>query len=212
MKPDTLRPRKSSIAAATRFALIVVLSFAANWHAPLRAEVLTRADVTAPGGLIWDTRPGFGITLFFKKDGAFLNPNDQALNIDLTVPGSYTFDLRLNKGGDREMTGYMLALFFEGSGSPDIFVSGTRDTTGSTPPFSGDLTYTGANNIITLTALRISSFNPVDEVAEFTATPDGAIDYVGSITLTVEQIPEPAAVLLLGLGTCLLWLQRRRNV
>jgi hypothetical protein len=41
--------------------------------------------------------------------------------------------------------------------------------------------------------VRVSSFNPADEVGEFTPNPDGNIDYVGSFEFTVVPvIPEPA--------------------
>lgn len=178
--------------------------------APISAhgEFLTLAQVTdSPFTVLtWNTEPSDSLVALFFKDGStFLNPNDEALNVDLSAPGVYTFGLRLNKGIGREMDGYTLNLTFDGAGSPQISVAGTRDTTGGSPSFSGTVTF-GA---ITLTGLRISSFDAVDEVGEFTATTDGNIDYIGSVELTV--VPEPSTALLVGLSAMSALVLRRRK-
>jgi hypothetical protein len=150
-------------------------------------------------GLAWDTFVGGGVTAFVKDGGTFLNDGVGQISIDISTPGNYAHDLRLNKGAGREMSSFRFRLFFDGepdNGTPGIDVLAPRDTTGATPPFAGDATHTSGGMLVTLTSVRVSSFNPVDEVGEFTTSPDSNIDYVGSFQFTVA-VPEPAGALLL---------------
>jgi hypothetical protein len=151
------------------------------------------------GGLIWDTFNNANVTAFVKDGGTFLNDGLGQISIDISSPGNYSYDLRLNKGNGREMNNFRFRLFFDGepdNGTPGIDVVAPRDTIGTTPPFSGDATHTTGGNLVTLTSVRVSSFNPVDVVGEFIANPDGNIDYVGSFQFTVA-VPEPACAGLL---------------
>jgi hypothetical protein len=154
-----------------------------------------------PGsGLVWDTFVGGGVTSFVKDGGTFLNDGSGQISIDVSTPGTYAYDLRLNKGTGREMANYRFRLFFDGepdNGTPGIDVVAPRDFAGATPPFVGDGTHTTDGNVVTLSSVRVSSFNSVDEIGEFTPNPDGAIDYVGSFEFTVVPVvPEPTTALL----------------
>jgi hypothetical protein len=153
-----------------------------------------------PSGLIWDTFPGGNVTAFVKDGGTFLNDGLGQISIDVSSPGNHTYDLRLNKGAGREMSTFRFRMFFDGepdNGTPGIDVTAPRDTIGATPPFAGDATHITGGMLVTLTSVRVSSFNPVDEVGEFVAAPDSNIDYVGSFQFTVA-VPEPAGAVLLG--------------
>jgi hypothetical protein len=163
----------------------------------------------------WDTFPGAGVTSFVKQGPTFLNQGGDPLAIDVTARGTYAFDLRLNKGGGREMTNFRFDLFFDGApdnSTPGIRVVAPRDSSGGTPPFTGDSTEVMGTNLLTLTSVRVSSFNPVDEVGEFTTGADGNIDYVGRFEFTVTEVPEPAGALWVCAATAgLLRVPRRRR-
>lgn len=205
-----------SIRRTAAVAFCVVWAFAAVCPA---APTLSGVVITdsPSSGVIWDTFINGNVTSFVKDGSTFLNPSDQAISIDLANNGSYAFDLRLNKGAGREMSAFRFRLFFDGTpdnGTPGIDVTAARDTTGATPPFAGDASeLLAGGKLFTLTSVRVSSFNPVDEVAEFAATPDGNIDYVGSFTYTVTPEPAAAAGLLMPLaGAAIASLLRRRRV
>jgi hypothetical protein len=164
-----------------------------------------------PAGLTWDTFPGAGVTAFVKDGGTFLNDGLGQFTIDVSTPGNYSYDLRLNKGAGREMSDFRFRLFFDGepdNGTPGIDVTAPRDTTGATPPFAGDATHITGGTLVTLTSVLVSSFNPVDEVGEFVASADGNIDYVGSFQFTVV-VPEPAAAMLIAMAGIVRFLTRR---
>jgi hypothetical protein len=190
-----------------RIVACVGLAAALQLALPGTAGALTFSGVqitdSPPGGLSWDTFPSASVTAFVKDGGTFLNPADQLISVDVSAPGTYTFDLRLNKGTGREMASFRFEMFFDGSGTAAIDVTAPRDTVGATPPFAGDGVEVFGPLTVMLASVRVSSFQPVDEVAEFTATADGNIDYVGSFTFTVEEalVPEPAG-LALGLAAC----------
>ncbi len=145
--------------------------------------------------------------LGIREGPAFLNPNDEQLDYDLTAPGVYAFEIRLNKGMGRNISAYEFALSIDGGSLSAILVTADVDSAGGTPPVSGSLTYFD----VTLTNLRVSTFGGVDEVGEFSAGPDGNIDYVGSFQLTV--VPEPSTLILLSMGALAVtvgWWRRRR--
>ena len=175
-----------------------------SFQIPCQALTLTGVSTTS-FPLTWDTFPTHFAMLGIKEDSAFLNPNDEQLQYELAAPGIYDFDIRLNKGIGRNMLTHDFALYFDGSLSPGISATADVDADGGTPPFSGSLHYLD----ITLTDLRISTFNAVDEVGEHSAGSDGNIDYVGSFQLTV--VPEPATLALLTMGTIALLAYARRR-
>ncbi len=162
-----------------------------------QAATLTGASLSAShdDGLRWDTFPSPFVLLGIKAGAAFINPNDEALDYDLTTPGVYPFEIRLNKGTGRNMSAYEFALSIDDRPSPAILVTADVDFTGGTPPVSGSPTYFD----VTLTRLRLTTLGELDEVGEFSAGADGNVDYVGSFELTV--VPEPSTLALLSLGT-----------
>ena len=191
--------RTRSIAAA---ALFVALAWSAVCPAAPTLSGLIITDSPA-SGLTWDTVPNGNVTAFVKDGPTFLNPTDAGISIDLANDGSYSFDLRLNKGSAREMSNFRFLLFFNGApdnGPSAIDVIAPRDTTGATPPFAGDSTELLGSKLFTLTSVRVSSFNSVNEVGEFTAVPDGQIDYVGGFSFTMSTIPEPSSLALAALA------------
>jgi hypothetical protein len=94
------------------------------------------------------------------------------------------------------MNNYQFRAFFNGTpdnGTAGLNVTAPRDTVGASPPFVGDIVETLNGNVITLTALRLSSFSGIDEVADLSAGADGNLDYIGGFQLTVQPVPEPAS-------------------
>ena len=110
---------------------------------PCQAASLTGAKITAlpDTRFVWDTFPNNLVMLGVKEGAVFLNPLDEQLNYDLTSPGTYDFDIRLNKGIRPDASACDFLLFFDGRSSPAISATAAVDAVGGTPPFSGSLTY-----------------------------------------------------------------------
>lgn len=159
----------------------------------------------------------------------FINgPSDAntAVSIPLNL-GTYNFTLFAGSGG--VLPNHAINLFFNGNNSaPGISaVAATRTSIGTIPSFganasvttkaldgfanvpgAGALSYLDGTRLITLTSYywaAPSVFNADRISAPFGdpgyVAPGGGADWVGQITLTVIQVPEPsvAGILLLGL-------------
>lgn len=160
----------------------------------------------------------------------FLNgPNDANTSISTPLSlGVNTFTFLAGSGGVMPYHG--MNLFFNGANSTARIsvVAPTKTTVGTTPAFSANsssttfalngstiipaansLSFLDGNRLVTLTDYfwAAPSVFTVDRIAAPFGDPghvavDGVSDWVGQITLTVTQVPEPgvAAILLFGIA------------
>lgn len=160
----------------------------------------------------------------------FINgPSDAATSISTPLSlGINTFTFLAGSGG--VLPNHAMNLFFNGANSTARIsvVAPTKTTVGTTPAFTANSSTTtfalngstvipGANSLSFLDGSRLITLSDyfwaapsvfsVDRVAAPFGDPghvaaDGVSDWVGQITLTVTQVPEPgaAALLLLGLA------------
>jgi hypothetical protein len=189
-----------------------------------RADFLTGAIVysTSPtgaplSGQFWNTLPGdnrFNVYLATGPADPILNPGDAAsTNIGLPLPvGTYTYNLFGDSASPA--ANYGIALFVNGDNttpaiagflSPSLaavpVASGAPALNSSASTSPGSLTFVDGTARVTLTGFQWSVASPtVDRVSGFDSVPGGAPDFVGSFTLTVTAVPEPASWALLGLG------------
>lgn len=189
----------------------------------------TDAAGAASGGSIWNTRGGDNFfNLYVTQpnsgiNGPFLNTGDGAgagINLSL-AEGKNEFFLFGEPGADVGRFG--LNLFFGGNNSnPGISVFAASDQPPSPPfpnfspnnsastlaldstvvPGAGTLSFTSGSSTVTLTDYRwsVPSVQNLDRVQAFAIGANGANDFVGSFTLQVRSVPEPASVVLLGTG------------
>jgi hypothetical protein len=175
---------------------------------------------TFPNSDNYDTRPTNSYPLIFDTfiqqgapggGGSFLNGPDAAHarpNISMAA-GSDTLTLFGAPGANANYFG--INLYFNGSTTPSISAFGpmltaqgphsfTADSSLSTSgisssvPGAGTLTFTANGQQVTLTDFfwaEPSVYN-LDEVSAFALGPGGANNYVGGISFSVVQVPEPA--------------------
>jgi hypothetical protein len=170
----------------------------------------------APGD-VWITRPGSLVFNTFIAQGApgaggpFLNGPGTAQsrpNISMSL-GSDQFALFGFPGADEAYFG--VNLFFNGSATPSISAFGplltspggahsfladsSLNTSGPTSNVAaaGTLSFTANGEQITLSDFfwATPSVYNLDEVGPFSVGADGRADYVGGLTFSVVQVPEP---------------------
>lgn len=168
-----------------------------------QAANLISAAVTGPTGTIWDTTSNSFYTLFLQQPGLgnFLNPNDEAINANVTT-GINRFLL----AGDGFPVGtindsdplYNITLrFADGAALTGRYTPLTNTFAGGTSTTVGRTTYT----LLEFSFRR----NLGDSVSEFVARPGGdGNDYSGNFRFTtaLAAVPEPAswAMLITGFG------------
>jgi hypothetical protein len=167
---------------------------------------------------IWETRPGNNFNIWIQNSSStFLNGPSDALaqpNISLSL-GTTTFKMYAAPGIDMPFFG--MNLLFDGSssasisafapmltspGDPHIFSANSSSSTGSplgTFDFqaAGTLSFTSGDQLVTLTDFfwaNQATYN-LDLTGPDTTTPDDLPDYIGGMTFTVTQVPEPRSSL-----------------
>jgi hypothetical protein len=178
----------------------------------------------------WDTRTAMNNNVWIQSvsSGLFLNgPSDAAARPNISLSsGTSTFTLFGNPGANQNYFG--INLFFDGAGTPSISVyapmktatgadvfyansaSVTAPPTSPSPyiPGAGTLSFVSGSERITVTDFywATPSLLNLDLVGSTSIGADGVKDFVGGITLTVTQVPEPqvalwlAAISALGIG------------
>ena len=207
-----LRPRgRPGLMRAQLFCAAVLTAVVSNRVASAVTLSAASVDTVLPPGLVWDTFPNASPTLFVKQGSAFVNPAGP-LAIDLSTPATYSFETRLNRGTGFAVTKYNFNLYFDGApeGSiPGIRVLGQIDHH-EMAPFTGKSTEVIGDTRITLDSFQLSAPQVIDEVGDFTAAPDGGVDYFGTFQLTVSLVPEPAGAGALAAVAGLCLIRRRR--
>lgn len=171
------------------------------------------------GGQYWNTLGGdnrYNLYLSTAPADPILNPGNAAsTSVSLPLPvGTYTYSIFGDSAGVSPASNYGIALFLNGNNttpviagylSPSLIAvpvpSGAPalDSTASTSP--GTLTFTDSTVKVTLTGFQWAvASSTVDRVSGFDSVSNGVPDYVGSFTLTVTAVPEPASWAMLGLG------------
>ena len=185
----------------------------------------TNSTGAASGGSFWNTRSGdFAFNLWLQQGGTFVNgPSDAQAGISVPLtPGVYTYSLYGEPGASTGFDG--INLFFDNAAAPSLSAFGPTQT-GATPstfdddgspqtlaldttstPGAGALSFQQGGNTVTLTDFTwaVPTVFNTDQVSAFTATPSGADDFVGSLTLNVTgpaaAVPEPSPCALLAIG------------
>jgi len=241
-----LQKRATSLAAVA--ALGLMLGAAGQAKAAIilsgAAEFAT-TNTGAQTGEIWNTQGLYGnYNLYLLQggpNGAFLNPGQEAdptglsPNIDLSVPGTYTFGIRGDGAGNQPF--YGLNLFFNGDQTnPGISVFAPLQTdpgtvpafsansspqskalNGGLTPGSGALSFSDGTVLTTITDYRWASTGVFssDLIATFSANPNGINDNVGQFTVVtsaIAAVPEPSTYAMFGLGLlAIVALQRRKR-
>lgn len=226
----------SKIVAGT--ALLLPLGMASG--AALTDIVVFNADASGnyaagPAWSIWNTRGGDMIanTWVQSAGGTFLTgPADAGARPNIVL-GAGSTSFRLLAGGGGYNPNFGISLFFDGATTPSISAYGpTRIVDGpssfaadgapSTPdpvytwhslkPGAGTLSFVAGDQLVTLTDFywASSSLYQLDLIGAFSGQPDGAMDFVGGITLTVTPIPEPGvSIFLLALALGALGIRRQ---
>lgn len=188
---------------------------------------------------VWHTRPNGNYEVFIQSGssgGAFLNgPTSTNVQPNIAlVPGNNSFRLFTDPGANYPDFG--INLFFNGSSVPSIsaFVAMSTSALGTnafsanaathTPkpfpgvntgynfPGAGVLSFLTGNQQISLTGFYWASPSvyKLDNVSGYAVGPDGINDFVGGITLSVTQVPEPTLALWgFGILTGLVGLRRQ---
>lgn len=200
--------------------LITTLVFPlANASGQLQLTDITIFSADAAGNFTgpdaWDTRPANSFDVWIQggaSGGPFLNgPTDAAAqpNISLSL-GTNSFRLFGEPGADFSRFG--INLFFNGAITPSIsayglmltaqvphtFAANGAPVTIGTPsiqhlPGAGSLSFVSGGELITLTDFYWStpSVYSLDLVGTTSTGTSGLMDYVGGITLSVTEVPEP---------------------
>lgn len=169
---------------------------------------------TRPGN---DFEPGGSFNLWVRSGGQFLNgpaDADARPNIPLSL-GIHSFQLLFEPGAD--FPHFSINLFFNGAVTPSISATGvmlesngphlftfnnSSTTLGvlddNSTQAAGTLSFVMGGQQVVLTDFFIAtpSVFPMDLVNQRTTGASGQNDYVGGITLTVTQVPEPEPRLL----------------
>ncbi len=199
------------------------------------------ATGASSGGSIWNSRGGDAFFNLYVTGadsgigGGFVNSGNAAgAGINLTLsPGTSQFFIFGEPGAD--IGHFALNLFFNGNNSAPGISAFAATNTSATPPSpsfaadgslstlaldgssaagAGTLDYTSGGTTVTLTAYQWSApgIENLDRVSAFNDVPSGANDFVGSFTLQVSTVPEPASVAMLAGGAVvLLGFGRRRR-
>ena len=167
---------------------------------------------------VWHTRPNGNFEVFIQNGGSFLN-GPTSTNVQPNIPlvtGNNSFNLFADPGSDYPHFG--INLFFDGSSVPSISVfapiltaaQGTNSflansaqrtpkpfpgvNTGYNFPGAGAFSFVSGNQLVTLTDFYWASPSvyKLNMVGGYSIGADGVNDYVGGITLSVTQVPEPS--------------------
>lgn len=173
-------------------------------------------------GAGFSTDPGTNsYSLFARSGGAWLDggKSGPAPSIDLSSPGTYTYSLYMDSygGGLGANTNAGISLYFNGvTANPGLSALIPYPNSSSAPTASsatvnnvffsgfvagaGTTTFVSGSTLVTLTDFTYSQ-GAVDLVNRNTAVPGDWNDLVGSITLQVAAVPEPASyVAIISLG------------
>lgn len=171
------------------------------------------------GGQYWNTLGGdnrYNLYLSTAPTDPILNPGNAAsTSVSLPLPvGTYTYSIFGDTSGVSPASNYGIALFLNGNNTaaaiagflapsltpvPSATPVPALDSTASTSP--GSLTFLDSTVRVTLSGFQWAVASPtVDRVSGFDSVSNGVPDLVGSFTLTVTAVPEPASIALLGLG------------
>lgn len=214
-----------------------LLGFAIAFIGPVTAQIsltgvtLWMADATGAKGVgYWDTVEGVygNVYLFTGTTGApvFVNSGNTnaSLNPNLALPpGSTQLQFAANSFG-ASFTG--INLYFNGDlATPRIsafvandgstafaVIANTTNTWGeqlADTPGSGALNYVTGGYQVTLAALSVPAPGAVNIVSNFSTGGADAYDTVGSMTLIVAAVPEPAAAAVWAGLLVLCWAGRR---
>ena len=179
---------------------------------------------------VWETRPNENFVAWLQQGesgGPFLTGPTSANaqpNISL-LSGANGFRLLASQALSHTDRIFGINLFFNNSLTPSISAYGSMRTNSSQPssfvadsstftpatdwspnhhaiPAAGTLSCVIGNQQITLTDFFWAdpSVYGLDSVGQYTTGPDGALDYVGGINLSVTTVPEPSSCTLLVLA------------
>ena len=192
----------------------------------LTGAIVYATDVNgAPNTDGWNTLGGDTVNnIYIRQQAAFINgPGngaDARINVNLSVPGTYSFFMYGDGGSQNDH--HALNLFFDGNDStPRISVFAATDTTGTTTAFTANsnansrnlgyfgsvpaantASYSDLGRTITVTAFGWSAPSVTNQnfVSPFSIAPNEVNDYTGRFTLTVTgtATPEPGSFALLG--------------
>lgn len=209
---------------------IATAGLLASGTSPARATFLTGAvvyssdSVGAPSsGEFWNTVGGdnrYNLYLAGVGDPTTVplinsgNGGSLGINFSLT-PGTYSY--QLFGEGAQNQSAFSIGLFINGDTSAPALdavatpvlapvASGTQvpSLDGSSPTSPGSLSFLDGTNLITLVGFQwlapVAGAGGTDRVSGFDSTPSGTADFLGSITINVTAVPEPASMALLGLG------------
>ncbi|GEM_PF-4483353 len=186
--------------------LLAVFAAACGVLGTAQGQILTGLTITDSPytGYIWDTIPGNGLVpVGIKMDGSFINAPDSPIAVDLSTPGDYHFDLRMNDG--RPLSLFSCAFQFDDGNILATTANGSGTFSGS------PLTFIAGSTSVTLTALSLSDASFIDETGEYVLQPDGRNDYYGFFELHVASVPEPSTWAMLAGGILSLIAFRKRK-
>ena len=164
-----------------------------------------------PHQYVWDTDPGAPAKLFLKAGPTFLYESSGPLSVDLSAPGVYDFDFRLNNTGPLVLVKYDFTLRFANPPDPAVLaigVIGPTDSLNDLPPDRLPHVTLG-DTVVSLNSFGLWRPNMLDEVGATSVGPDGNADYVGTFRLTVSGVPEPAGAVIVLMTAALALIVRR---
>jgi hypothetical protein len=221
--------RKPFVTSWKAFVFAAIVGIAPG--SPAGAQQLTGAIVyaaTVNGSFLsdgWNTLGGdFPFNIYVQQGAGFINGpgngSDARINFNLSAPGTYTFHLFGEHGG--QIDHHALNLFFDGNDTtPRISAFAPTDTTGTTTAFTANgnpnspslnfltsspaantLSFSEFGRTITLTAFRWSTPQVANQdiVSRYAISPSLQNDDTGTFTLTVtaDATPEPGPLTLSG--------------